>query len=423
MRFADVYFQKQPLYLRLIDEEPATDLGLIIIVPAYNENNLTEAFEGLCCCEMPAYSAEVLVLINYPDNCCDEIKQFHLKQYQLLMQWAKLKNCKGLKFHIIINQLPLKDAGVGLARKILMDEACYRFNLNNNANGIIASFDADCKVDGNYLISIEQLFKKNQKLNGCSIYFEHLIEGDEYPEFQYLAITKYELHLRYYIEALRYAGFPYAFHTIGSCFAVKADAYVKQGGMNKRKAGEDYYFLQKIIALVNFTELNSTRVIPSLRLSNRVPFGTGAAMNKMMLAENIEYFTFNPEAFVQIKLFFSKIEKLYKANKNEVVIYTSDLHIVLQNFLYKNKALEKINEIKTNSNSLATFKKRFFNWFNGLMILQFLNNSHNSEFNKIRIEDACLSLLMKNEIQFNNNNAIQLLKFFRDIQRNKELSN
>jgi hypothetical protein len=423
VQYADVYFQKQPLYKRLIDEEPAADLGLIIIIPAYNENNLTEALEGLCCCEMPAYSAEVLVLINYPDNCCVEIEKFHQKQYELLMQWEKFKNCKGLNFHFIIKQLPLKDAGVGLARKILMDEACFRFNLNNNAKGIIASFDADCKVDGNYLISIEQLFKKNQKLNGCSIYFEHLIEGDAYSKFQYLAITKYELHLRYYIEALRYAGFPYSFHTIGSCFAVKADAYVKQGGMNKRKAGEDYYFLQKIIALGNFTELNTTRVIPSLRLSNRVPFGTGAALNKMMLANNIEYFTFNPQAFVQIKLLFSKIEKLYKANKNEIVIYTSDLHIALQNFLYKNKALEKINEINGNSNSLASFKKRFFNWFNGLMILQFLNDSHNSEFNKIRIEEACLSLLMKNEMQFNNNNAVQLLKFFRDIQRNKEMSN
>src|SRR5213594_3575687 len=88
------------------------------------------------------------------------------------------------------------------------------------------------------------------------------------------AIAAYELHLRYYVRALRYAGFPYAHHTIGSCMAVRADVYKKQGGMNKRQAGEDFYFLQKIIPLGHFTDLTETKVIPSSRPSDRVPFGT-----------------------------------------------------------------------------------------------------------------------------------------------------
>jgi len=38
----------------------------------------------------------------------------------------------------------------------------------------------------------------------------------------YGAIAAYELHLRYYVQALRYAGFPHAHHTVGSCLAVRA---------------------------------------------------------------------------------------------------------------------------------------------------------------------------------------------------------
>ena len=62
------------------------------------------------------------------------------------------------------------------------------------------------------------------------------------------AIMKYELYLRYYRLALEYTGHPHAYHCIGSAFAVRTLDYVAQGGMNKRQAGEDFYFLQKLIA-------------------------------------------------------------------------------------------------------------------------------------------------------------------------------
>ena len=59
---------------------------------------------------------------------------------------------------------------------------------------------------------------------------------------------------------------------------MRAWAYVKQGGMNRRQAGEDFYFLQKISWLGPMTELANVIVHPSPRLSDRVPFGTGRAV-------------------------------------------------------------------------------------------------------------------------------------------------
>ena len=77
---------------------------------------------------------------------------------------------------------------------------------------------------------------------------------------------------------MKYSNLPYSFHTIGSAFALTASAYARQGGMNRRKAGEDFYFINKLIKGEVFGEINDTTVIPSPRVSNRVPFGTGRAI-------------------------------------------------------------------------------------------------------------------------------------------------
>jgi hypothetical protein len=61
------------------------------------------------------------------------------------------------------------------------------------------------------------------------------------------AITSYELHLRYLVHAMRWAGHPFAYQTVGSSMAVRRKAYLSLGGMNTRQAGEDFYFLQKFI--------------------------------------------------------------------------------------------------------------------------------------------------------------------------------
>ena len=143
-----------------------------------------------------------------------------------------------MSFHCIANlKVPGKLSGPGYARKIGMDEAVRRFHQIDNQNGIIVSLDADSLVQENYFTSIWEFWNQHKKVNGVSIQFEHPLDGDM-DEKIYHGIINYELHLRYYINAQRFCLFPYAYQTIGSCFAVSASAYAKQGGMNKRKAGD-----------------------------------------------------------------------------------------------------------------------------------------------------------------------------------------
>jgi len=149
------------------------------------------------------------------------------------IQWSNLHSTSDFRFLVMDTfQMPIKDAGVGLARKRGMDEAVYRFNVNNNPCGIILCFDADCCCDTNYLTAIERKTfakpgdKRLQCLFRTSIFFSR------HNTSKSGGFLCYEMHLRCFNLYTRFTGFPFAFHTIGSCFGVRAAIYTQQGGMN-----------------------------------------------------------------------------------------------------------------------------------------------------------------------------------------------
>src|SRR5690606_25563210 len=98
-------------------------------------------------------------------------------------------------------------------------------------------------VSSNYLKSL--LKAESQGWNGLSLYYEHPYENVENGVHRNYIID-YEIFLRYYALGLQYAAYPYAFQTVGSSMAARASIYASIGGMNRRKAGEDFYFLHKV---------------------------------------------------------------------------------------------------------------------------------------------------------------------------------
>ena len=306
----DFYFQRFGFCPRQISSPPAQDVGLVVVMPCFNEPDLTGSLQSLWQCERPAGAVEVIVVINSAVDSPEAVRSQNRKTLQQAAKWASAHSGPRLTFHLLdFPDLPAKQAGVGLARKIGMDEAARRFDEARNADGVIISFDADCRCERNYLTSIERHFQKHRRSPACSIYFEHPLagEGSEADD----AIAGYELHLRYYVQALRYAGFPWAHHAIGSCMAIRTEIYTKQGGMNKRQAGEDFYFLQKIIPLGHFTDLTETKVIPSSRPSDRVPFGTGKAVRDFL--RDRQSWTYPLQSFLDLKQLFEQLPELFRA--------------------------------------------------------------------------------------------------------------
>jgi hypothetical protein len=396
MGFADQYFQKQNDFKLHIRAEPQEDLRFVVVIPCYYENNLIHSLDSLYGCSRPKSPVEVIVVINSSLNDGSKIKEHNLKTLRKAGEWIKGHHDSKFQYHLIyVPDLPPKYAGAGLARKIGMDEAVGRFNMVQNGSGIIISFDADSICDKNYFTEIENGFDKYPDADGCSIYFEHPLSGEDFAEPVYRAICLYELHLRYYVQSLRFILYPYAYHTIGSCFAVKALTYLRQGGMNKRKAGEDFYFLHKIIPLGRFIDINSTRVIPSPRPSGRVPFGTGSAVNRFLTKGESLLMTYNPSSFEALKELLEVYMKFFKAGPAGSEKIIRQLPMPVRDFLETNSAAAKIDEINRNCNNTGSFSRRFLAWFNAFTVLRFLNHCSRKYYHDVNIMDAANAFLRK----------------------------
>ncbi|MCQ2958998.1 MAG: hypothetical protein MJ198_02255 [Bacteroidales bacterium] len=407
----ETYFSRFEAFPKRLNEAVSSDLGIIICIPCYCEDEVLRTIKSIRQCDMPDCDIEILVTVNYGEHVNAEIKDFNQDTYNQIKEFGRKYSTSKLKiFALSAFDIPRKQAGVGYARKVSMDEAVRRFAEINKEDGIIVSCDADTLVEKNYLKEIESFYLKNPNCGAANIYFEHDLEGVLQQE-QYQAIAQYELYLRYYVEQLKRIKFPFSYHTIGSCFSIKAKTYCRQGGMNKRQAGEDFYFLQKLFQTEQVGEINTTRVIPSSRMSERVPFGTGPVLAKMVY-EHQDFYTFTSDSFNILHDFFEKIPLFRDAQEKDLIVLYNTLNSCLRMYMDFETLKSKVFEFQRNTATLIQFEKRFFNWFNGLMVFKFLNFSCLHRYAKRPIVQLASEFLQANETD-----AFALLRKYREIQR------
>jgi hypothetical protein len=400
------YLQQKTLFPPQVDSRVVPNLGIIVVIPCCDEEELLFSLLSLKKCDQPDCSVEVIIVVNNSERANEILVEHNFKTYHEMNAWGMQNSSPEFKFHFLYHpDLPHKHAGVGLARKIGMDEACWRLERAKNPKGIIVCFDADSKCETNYLTEIEKHFGANPKTTACGIQFEHPLFGIEFDKPVYNAITLYELHLRYYVEAQRYSGFPFAYQTIGSSMAVRCDAYQLQGGMNKRKAGEDFYFLHKFIELGSFTEIHTTRVIPSPRPSHRVPFGTGKAVGDL-LKNNMQYDTYAFEHFEILKSFFEMLPSIYSLNFESII---SLLPKPMAEFLKTVNFEKKWSELHRETSNFESFLKRFYRWFNAFMLMKFVHFSRDNFHPNVSVTLAANKLLSKTgQTEFDNEKDLLL---------------
>ncbi len=376
MVFAERYIHRNIIYPEFILDAVDFSLGMIVVIPVYNEPEITNVLNSLLHSKAPDKLVEIILVVNLSEKSEKEIIDQNEKTICEIEQW-KLDNpdCFFNLYILVPQPFPKKHAGAGLARKTGMDEAIRRFSAIEKENGIIVSLDADTLVDANYFVEIENHFKVNKKQVGACIQFQHRINEIE-NELHKEGMLLYEKYLHYYKNSLSFTGYPNAIHTVGSAFAVKADAYVKQGGMNRRQAGEDFYFLHKLSQLGKIGEINSTCVYPSARLSDRVPFGTGPALQKWMEGDKSLNNTYAFKAFQDLKTLFEIIPVFFKLDIENCKKKSESLSEPINQFLEEDGFYEALDEVKRNSSRFESFEKRFFQYFNAFKILKYLNFSH-----------------------------------------------
>jgi len=419
MGFASTYLEKGGLFPELFDEAPDENTGIIVVIPAYNEPGIGSLLDSLTLCTKPDCEVEVIIIVNAPSYATPESIQNNKITIRAIETWKMNNTSCFFRLYVYMTGPQINNKwGVGLARKTGMDEAVRRFNVLNNPDGVILNLDADCLVEKNYFESVcNDLFKRRDR-TACSIYFEHPLSGSEFQEHIYKYITLYELHLRYYFQGLSFSGFPYVFHTIGSAIAVKALPYVKVGGMNRRQAGEDFYFVQKLVPSEGYVSINSSTVYPSPRVSFRVPFGTGASIGKLSEGNLSSFLSYNALAFKELRSFFLMTERFYHCSTDELNECYKLFPPGLRLFIGEKEWQEKITEIKNNTSGLPSFKKRFFGWFNMFKIVKYLNYVHIEFFEKVPVELSALQFLEDTGISFESREPVDLLLYYRLMEKN-----
>ncbi len=411
------YIQRNKLK-NLIDTSPAKGLFNIVVIPVLDEPEILNTLNSLKQCALPENPVEVIIVINSKEGELLKRIEQNKKTYKQLQEYAKQYNNAKLSFYpLYFENLPQKQAGAGLARKIGMDQALLRFCALNK-NGIITSLDADTEVSENYLIEIEKTFSDTKNKLAC-IYFEHSFSDNENTN---ISIAKYELYLRYYYQSLKYIKFPFACHTIGSAFAVMSDTYAKYGGMSPKQAGEDFYFIQKLLINNKFTEITNATVFPSSRISERVIFGTGPAVKQISETEDFNYFVYDVKSFVDIKTFLDNKHLLFKITDKEYNYFLKGMPESVSYFLVQTKFYDKLNKINKNTSNINSFVKAFYTVFDAFYLIRFLNETHNkSYYTKTEVNTVATQLLEILNINCSDN-LYGLLKKYRKLEK-KTLNN
>lgn len=395
MGFASSWLDKRALFPEFIKEVPAADTAIIVVVPAFKEPSLSSLLDSLLNCSRPPCSTELIVVINAPPGASVDVTTVNDACLDDISAWQAGNRNSFFRIHAFRpDTSSFNDWGVGLARKTGMDEAVRRFNAIDEREGVIACLDADCLVREDYFVSLYEDFYKRKGRNACSVYFEHPLSGNDFSEEVYRYIAAYELHLRYFVRALAFTGYPFAFHTVGSSMGVKAQQYIRAGGMNRRQGGEDFYFIQKLIPAGGFFNLSSTTVFPSPRTSDRVPFGTGAAISAMAGAGKDTFLSYDLSAFRDLKILFSMLDQIRPAGEKETEMLYGNLPGSLRAFIGKEEWMIRTGEIRSNTATQESFEKRFFVWFNMFRIIKYLNRMHEEILERKPVDELAYQLLV-----------------------------
>ena len=258
--------------------------------------------------------------------------------------------------------------GVGMARKIGMDMA-LRLLTNSDGPRLILSLDADTLVQPDYLSAVRNVFFAGKSQTGI-IAYEHQMPLDKIGQ---AAICCYEIFLRYWVLGLQYAQSPYAFHSIGSTMVTTADHYLTVRGMNRREAGEDFYFLNKLAKTGPIRRIRETVVYPSARISRRVPFGTGAAVHKIVSGAGSEYRLYDPRVFLILKEWIALMRQSFNRTADQILIMAKDINPGLGLFLVSRGFLSVWPKIRDNVKDQKTYDRQFHNWFDGFETLKLVN--------------------------------------------------
>jgi len=374
----------------LFDSYPIDKISRnVLIIPAYKES--FDFIQRFFLSVLAQQSVLVIVVINQPDNEQNSFAQQKLYQQSLTLGdicWQN-KNISLISVDKTDSLLLLVDRftvpipekqGVGLARKIGADIAIKLMSQQQITSKWLYSTDADAHLPNNYFSVLNTVDKKC--IVAC-FNFEHHSEHLA----THRANLLYQTALQYYVEGLRYAGSKYAFYTIGSVLAFDSSAYAMVRGFPKRSAGEDFYLTNKLAKLGDVTFIANCKITIEARTSDRVPFGTGPAVSKILSLqnENKPYCYYHPDVFVLLKQTLTKFSTVWEY-RQQLDQWLVKLPVAIRNSLMTigfNDFVKRQVDSKQNQ-----FEKQLIVWFDAFKTLKFIHALRDQGYTDIPLSEA-----------------------------------
>ncbi len=284
-------------------------------------------------------------------------------------------------------RLPARE-GVGLARKIAADIALALINRGSIASPWILCTDADVQLPTDYLSALPP---PDAPLAAALFPFAHVPEGESGLQ---QAMVLYETYLHYYVLGLASAGSPYAYHTIGSLLALHAPHYAAVRGFPKRQAGEDFYLLHKLVKVAPVLPMRSGRIRIRGRRSDRVPFGTGAALQKIQGGQvcGETYTVYDPRVFTGLGAWLSALatfaENPEAAPIARVLEETNPLGSLLVDALTSLGALEAAEKARHHTRPGAALYRRLVEWNDGFRTLRLVHTLRDQGLSSLPLDQA-----------------------------------
>ena len=263
--------------------KPARPLRAVVAIPARDEARhlpatlaalrRQRALDGL---PLAAECYEIVVLANHCRDATVEVAREIARQRP------------EPRIHVIEAAFPLAVAHVGTSRKLAMDSAYLRLRAHGAPGAVIASTDADTRVDARWLAATFAAVEAG----AAGVVGRIAIDDDELLDRRTLRLQRLDTacalaraRLESLIDPDPADPWPRHHQHFGASFAVTADAYARVGGLPPRRFLEDqalYDALRRIDLPVRHDP--AVRVRTSNRCDGRVEIGLSWQLAKWQQA-------------------------------------------------------------------------------------------------------------------------------------------
>ncbi|GAB5452739.1 MAG: hypothetical protein Hals2KO_30670 [Halioglobus sp.] len=359
----------------------------VLVIPAYRERD--DFLQRLSALETGSQRILVIVVLNQPDTepdrDCNRALRNTLRAGQVVELDAGIDVCT-LDLDQLRGPLPASK-GVGLARKAGCDLAFKWLQSGAINSDWICNTDADATLPADYF---ERLTSAPPKAPACVFPFVHVPSRDGLTDSAAFSATTqainaatalYELRLHHYVLGLEYAGSPYAYHTLGSCIAIRVGSYAHLRGFPQRSGGEDFYLLNKAAKLGRIERLPGACIQLATRRSSRVPFGTGPAVEALAGGNPVDRAAvfYNPQVFEVLRVLLQRVsqESVSSPGDIDALLGTAGLPLSISRFAVEALTALGIDEALAHchrqSKSVSQFQRQFSIWLDGFRTLKLIH--------------------------------------------------